>query len=348
MPAPAVTKSHRERPRRGRGPRSSSRGPTSSVGKPRSSSAPWPRASFHGELAHEDHGHLPCGRGGGARRRHRLTTHYGTSATSVGLPPQRRPSPTEAKQKGIGGRGWFPPAPKGPKGGGARPDRQRSPRAPLPPPPTGGSDKKREKTPGKKRPPGCQPSPPRPPLPGGGPAGRPREGSGSYVGGDRPGHDQLALHPVRPRRADRPRRPARARADHAARRLGRARPEGGVAAHARGDRRRAGELGREAGDIAAIGITNQRETTVVWDRETGEPVYNAIVWQDTRTGAARARVRGRRGRRPAARPRRPAAVDLLLRPEDRVDPRQRGRRPRARGERRAGVRDDGHAGCCGT
>jgi glycerol kinase len=43
--------------------------------------------------------------------------------------------------------------------------------------------------------------------------------------------------------------------------------------------------GCEAGDIAAIGITNQRETTVVWDRATGEPVYNAIVWQDTRTGA---------------------------------------------------------------
>jgi glycerol kinase len=39
----------------------------------------------------------------------------------------------------------------------------------------------------------------------------------------------------------------------------------------------------EAGDLAAIGITNQRETTVVWDRETGDPVYNAIVWQDTRT-----------------------------------------------------------------
>ncbi|MDR1427957.1 MAG: glycerol kinase GlpK, partial [Bifidobacteriaceae bacterium] len=36
-------------------------------------------------------------------------------------------------------------------------------------------------------------------------------------------------------------------------------------------------------DVAAIGITNQRETTVVWDRRTGEPVYNAIVWQDTRT-----------------------------------------------------------------
>jgi glycerol kinase len=36
-------------------------------------------------------------------------------------------------------------------------------------------------------------------------------------------------------------------------------------------------------DIAGIGITNQRETTVVWDRETGRPVYNAIVWQDRRT-----------------------------------------------------------------
>jgi glycerol kinase len=36
-------------------------------------------------------------------------------------------------------------------------------------------------------------------------------------------------------------------------------------------------------DIAAIGITNQRETTVVWDKKTGKPLYNAIVWQDTRT-----------------------------------------------------------------
>src|SRR5688500_10111315 len=36
-------------------------------------------------------------------------------------------------------------------------------------------------------------------------------------------------------------------------------------------------------DIAAIGITNQRETTVVWDRKTGKPIHNAIVWQDRRT-----------------------------------------------------------------
>ncbi len=39
----------------------------------------------------------------------------------------------------------------------------------------------------------------------------------------------------------------------------------------------------QPGDIAAVGITNQRETTVVWNRNTGQPYYNAIVWQDTRT-----------------------------------------------------------------
>lgn len=41
----------------------------------------------------------------------------------------------------------------------------------------------------------------------------------------------------------------------------------------------------QAKDIAAIGITNQRETTLVWDKQTGEPVHNAIVWQDRRTAA---------------------------------------------------------------
>ena len=43
------------------------------------------------------------------------------------------------------------------------------------------------------------------------------------------------------------------------------------------------KLGVSARDIAAIGITNQRETTIVWDKATGEPVYKAIVWQDRRT-----------------------------------------------------------------
>jgi glycerol kinase len=43
------------------------------------------------------------------------------------------------------------------------------------------------------------------------------------------------------------------------------------------------KAGASADDIAGLGITNQRETTVVWDRNSGEPVFNAIVWQDTRT-----------------------------------------------------------------
>jgi glycerol kinase len=42
-------------------------------------------------------------------------------------------------------------------------------------------------------------------------------------------------------------------------------------------------IGASVSEIAAIGITNQRETTIVWDRETGQPIYNAIVWQDRRT-----------------------------------------------------------------
>ena len=51
----------------------------------------------------------------------------------------------------------------------------------------------------------------------------------------------------------------------------------GVAAEAMG------KIGATAADIAAIGITNQRETTIVWDKATGEPVCNAIVWQCRRT-----------------------------------------------------------------
>ncbi|AXX99192.1 glycerol kinase GlpK [Profundibacter amoris] len=43
------------------------------------------------------------------------------------------------------------------------------------------------------------------------------------------------------------------------------------------------QVGATASDIAAIGITNQRETTIVWDRKTGAPIHNAIVWQDRRT-----------------------------------------------------------------
>jgi glycerol kinase len=45
------------------------------------------------------------------------------------------------------------------------------------------------------------------------------------------------------------------------------------------------KAGRNASDVAAIGITNQRETVVIWDRATGKPIHNAIVWQDRRTAS---------------------------------------------------------------
>jgi len=51
------------------------------------------------------------------------------------------------------------------------------------------------------------------------------------------------------------------------------------------------QAGLSGRDIAAIGITNQRETTVVWDRRTGQPVYHAIVWQDRRTAGLCAELR---------------------------------------------------------
>ena len=77
------------------------------------------------------------------------------------------------------------------------------------------------------------------------------------------------------------------RADHAAARLGRARPQRDHRAGpepASGSRSARPASTRAA--LAAVGISNQRETTVVWDRRTGRPVHPAIVWQDTRTADA--------------------------------------------------------------
>lgn len=54
--------------------------------------------------------------------------------------------------------------------------------------------------------------------------------------------------------------------------------------------------GLAAADLEAVGITNQRETTVIWERSTGEPVANAIVWQDTRTAPLLAELGGDAGR----------------------------------------------------
>ena len=81
-------------------------------------------------------------------------------------------------------------------------------------------------------------------------------------------------------------------------------------------------------DVKAIGITNQRETTLLWDKNTGEPVHNAIVWQDTRTDAL---VQGAGPqRRPGPLPPRDrtAAGHLLRRPEG----------PLAAGQRRGPAR----------
>ena len=67
--------------------------------------------------------------------------------------------------------------------------------------------------------------------------------------------------------------------------------------------------GVDAKDIAAVGITNQRETTLLWDRRTGEPLHHAIVWQDRRT-AERCRALKDAGHEPAV----AAATGLLLDP----------------------------------
>ena len=85
-------------------------------------------------------------------------------------------------------------------------------------------------------------------------------------------------------------------------------------------------------DVKAVGITNQRETSVVWNKTTGQPVYNAIVWQDTRTQAIVDRRRRSRpfDRRSLQGEGRTTPRDLLRRDEDRVDPRERRRRPRGR------------------
>ncbi|WP_037859877.1 glycerol kinase GlpK [Streptomyces sp. NRRL S-340] len=55
------------------------------------------------------------------------------------------------------------------------------------------------------------------------------------------------------------------------------------------------KAGLRAGQLSALGITNQRETTVLWDRATGKPVHNAIVWQDTRTAALCNELGGEQG-----------------------------------------------------
>ena len=99
-----------------------------------------------------------------------------------------------------------------------------------------------------------------------------------------------------------------------------------------------GEAIKSAGiskdELAAIGITNQRETAVVWDRTTGEAVYNAIVWQDTRTDQICNKLMADGGPGPLPAEDRPADRHLLLGPQGPLDPRER-RRARPPGPSRA-------------
>ncbi len=98
--------------------------------------------------------------------------------------------------------------------------------------------------------------------------------------------------------------------------------------------------GVEAGEVAAIGITNQRETTVLWDRESGRPLHNAIVWQDTRTAGLVRELAGEHGP-----DRLREAVGLPLStyfsgPKVELDARRGAGRARPRGGGRAGLRHD--------
>ena len=69
--------------------------------------------------------------------------------------------------------------------------------------------------------------------------------------------------------------------------------------------------GVRAADVAAIGITNQRETTVVWDRKTGQPIANAIVWQDRRTADVCDRLKSQ-GAEPLLRERTGLVIDAYF------------------------------------
>ena len=81
------------------------------------------------------------------------------------------------------------------------------------------------------------------------------------------------------------------------------------------------KIGASSEDIAAIGITNQRETTIVWDKNTGEPVYHAIVWQCRRTSEY---------------------CDTLKEKGLKMDPGQCGGRQRTGRKRRAVIRNRGN------
>ena len=107
------------------------------------------------------------------------------------------------------------------------------------------------------------------------------------------------------------------------------------------------KAGVGAKDIAGIGITNQRETTIVWDRASGKPIHNAIVWQDRRTAEACAALRAA-GHEPAVAEKTGLVLDPYFSATkiawllDHVEWRARGGRAGP-----ARVRHGGLLSCCG-
>ena len=93
-------------------------------------------------------------------------------------------------------------------------------------------------------------------------------------------------------------------------------------------------------DVAAIGITNQRETTVLWDRRTGRPIAPAIVWQDRRTADLCQQLQGRRPRARGRPAHRTAARSLFLGHQAGLAARSRAGSTSARGKRRTRFRHD--------
>ena len=167
------------------------------------------------------------------------------------------------------------------------------------------------------------------------PAPRKRgERDGEVRGSDRSGHHQQPLHGVRPRGQRGQRRPEGARADLSQAGLGRARSAEIWARTQEVVDEAIASAGASADDVAGVGITNQRETAVVWDKTTGKPIHNALVWQDTRTDKLVDEYS--QGRRPGPLPGegRPPARDLLLRARrsagcSTTSPTRRRRRSRA-------------------
>ena len=98
-----------------------------------------------------------------------------------------------------------------------------------------------------------------------------------------------------------------------------------------------GKVGARPRDVAAIGITNQRETVIVWERATGKPIHPAIVWQDRRTASVCDWIEGRGAEEDVS-----ATTGLVLDPyfsatKARVDSGQSAGRARPGGARRTGL-----------